>query len=309
MNCFEHLSNELLLDIFEFINPRHLFYHFWNINSRLNNLLLSIKHLRLVIDETESHELISALAPHAGLLTVNTWDDIDLHKFRNLYSLKLARPTQIQLKQIRADTMPNLTYLLLSPNVYFSAPKQLISDAFTGEFRHLRWARLGHIDSYDPLCHFKSLSLRYLHIGCYHTTIIPCVLATCPNLQQLSVDCLRSGDKTMYSPATIDNHPLQQFILQDFCRSVSYEDIITLITYIPNASKIKLKFDCESSVISLMQYLANHLSDLKRFDCYITECPIDSASLVAIQQIHPCFSYVTCHTIGEKFRIFDTQTK
>ncbi|CAF3385433.1 unnamed protein product, partial [Rotaria socialis] len=109
MNCFEHLSNELLLDIFEFINPRHLFYHFWNINSRLNNLLLSIKHLRLVIDETESHELISALAPHAGLLTVNTWDDIDLHKFRNLYSLKLARPTQIQLKQIRADTMPNLT--------------------------------------------------------------------------------------------------------------------------------------------------------------------------------------------------------
>ncbi|CAF3198500.1 unnamed protein product [Rotaria socialis] len=166
----------------------------------------------LLIDETESHELISALAPHAGLLTVNTWDDIDLHKFRNLYSLKLARPTQIQLKQIRADTMPNLTYLSLSPNVYFSAPKQLISDAFSGEFRHLRWARFGHIDSYDPLCRFQSLSLRYLHIGCYHTTLIPFVLATCPNLQQLNVDCLRSGDKTMYSPAMIDNHLLQQII-------------------------------------------------------------------------------------------------
>ncbi|CAF3005296.1 unnamed protein product [Rotaria socialis] len=180
--------------------------------NTLNNLLLSIKHRRLIIDETESHELISALAPHVGLLTVNTWDDIDLHKFRNLYSLKLARPTQIQLKQIRADTMPNLTYLSLSPNVYFSAPKQLISDAFSGEFRHLRWARFGHIDSYDPLCRFQSLSLRYLHIGCYHTTLIPFVLATCPNLQQLNVDCLRSGDKTMYSPAMIDNHLLQQII-------------------------------------------------------------------------------------------------
>ncbi|CAM4850432.1 unnamed protein product [Rotaria magnacalcarata] len=180
--------------------------------NTLNNLLLSIKHLRLVIDERESHELIATLAPHVGLLTVNTWDDIDLHKFRNLYSLKLARPTQIQLKQIRADTMPNLTYLSLSPNVYFSAPKQLISDAFSGEFLHLRWARLGHIDSYDPLCWFQSLSLRYLHIGCYHTTLIPFVLVTCPNLQQLIVDCLRSGDKIMYSPAMIDNHPLQQII-------------------------------------------------------------------------------------------------
>ncbi|CAF0966331.1 unnamed protein product [Rotaria sordida] len=112
----------------------------------------------------------------------------------------------------------------------------------------------------------------------------------------------------MDSSVRINNHPLQKFILRDYCRLVSVQDIKTLITYIPNTSKIELKFYCNVPFISLIQYLSNSLSHLRRFDCYITECPIDSAtSLTNIQQVHPCFNCITCPIQETNFRIFDTQ--
>ena len=37
----ESLANELLLDIFEFLNNRHLLHAFYNLNHRFNNLLLT----------------------------------------------------------------------------------------------------------------------------------------------------------------------------------------------------------------------------------------------------------------------------
>ncbi|CAF0978190.1 unnamed protein product [Rotaria sp. Silwood1] len=306
--CFEHLCNELLLEIFNYINPRHLYYTFWNINSRLNNLIISVNSLQLIINEEENSELITKLAPHIGLLQVNTWDEIDLNGFCNLYSLTLARPSPIQLKQIRAEIMPNLIYLSLYSNVNFFPPKQLIDDAFSNRFSQLRCARLGYIDSFDLAHWFQSLSLRYLHIGCYNTTMIPFVLAACPNLKQLHVDFLRHSDKIMDSSVMINNHPLQQLILQDYCCLVSVQDIRTLISYIPNTSKINMNFYCNVSFISLVQFLSNSLSHLRRFDCFITECPIDSAtSLATIQQVHPCLNRITCPIQKANFRVFSTK--
>jgi hypothetical protein len=304
----EDLCNELLLCMFDYINPRHLYYTFWNLNSRLNNLLISVKHLQLIIDGEENEELITSLAPHIGLLQVNTWDEIDLNGFCNLYSLTLTRPSPIQLKQIRADTMPKLTYLSLFSNVQFSLPKQLIYDAFSNRFSYLRWARLGHIDSFNPAYWSQSLSLRYLHISCCHTTIIPFILATCPKLECLHVDLVRQGKEIMILPPIIENHPLRQFILRDYCRSILYKDIHALITYIPNTRKIELKFNCNAPFISLVRHLSDCLSHLRKFDCDITEFPIDSdTNLITIQRIHPCFYRILCRTQGTDFRIFSTQ--
>jgi hypothetical protein len=308
INSFDDLSNELLLDIFDYVDPRNLFHTFLNLNSRINNLLASLKCLPLIVNNEENEEVIAFLAPHIGLLQVNIWSDIDLRGFCNLYSLTLIRPTQIQLKQIRSDTMPMLAYLSPSPNVYFSSPNQFIYDALSGRFSRLRWARLGHIDSFDPNFCSQSSSLRYLHIGCHETTIISFILASCPNLDHLHVDLLRDGDKTTLTPRVINNHPLRQLILRDYCYLVSYKDIHTLISYIPHARTIEFKFDCKIPFISLIQYLSDHLRHLRKFDCDIAECPLDpSTSLTTIQQVHPCFCHITCRTQGANFRIFATQ--
>lgn len=231
-----------------------------------------------------------------------------MHEFHSLYSLKLIKPSPRQLKQVHADIMPNLVDLWLSSNVVFSTPKQLLCDVFSNRLPHLRRARLGHIDSCDPLQWSQSKSLQYLHIGYYNTSIIPFILSSCPNLRQLKVDILRDGDKIVYTLPQIQNHSLRQLILQDFCRSVSYEDIITLLIYIPNTRKLELKFDCNVSFISLLKHIAKYLVHLQQFDCYITESQMDSSStLSSIQQVHPCFNHINCHTFGIKFRVFDTK--
>jgi hypothetical protein len=309
ITCFEDLCNELLLYIFDYINPRQLYDTIWNLNSRLNDLLASVTHLQLIVDGEENEEIIALLAPHIGLLQINTWDEIDLNGFHNLHSLILSRPSPLQLKQIRVDTMPKLTYLSLFPNVYFTSPRQLIDDAFLNRFSFLHWARLGHIDLSDSRYRsVQSHSLRHLHISCFHTTMIPFILASCPNLESLHVDILQYGDKTTIPSPIIDNHPLQKFVLRDYCLSILHQDIHTIITYIPNTRKIELKFNCNARFISLVRHLSDSLSHLRRFNCDITEFPIDSATnLTAIQQIHPCFCRIVCRTQETNFRIFATQ--
>jgi hypothetical protein len=305
---FEDLCNELLLDIFDYVDPRQLYHTFWNLNSRLNNLLTSVTGLQLLVDGEENEETIALLTPHISCLKINTWNEINLNGFYNLHSLVLTRPSPIQLKQIRADTMPKLTHLSLFSNVYFTAPKQLIDDVFLNRFSCLQWARLGYINLSDS--HYRSIqshSLLHLHISCFHTTMIPFVLASCPQLKYLHVDILQYGDKTTIPSPTVANHPLQNFILRDYCCSISNEDIHTLITFIPNTRKLELKINCKAPFISLVQNLSDSLSHLHRFNCDITESPIDNAThLTTIQQIHPCFCHIMYRTQAANFRIFAT---
>lgn len=307
VTCFEHLPNELLLDIFHYIDPRYTYATFWNLNARLNELVNSVSGLQLIIDEQENKELLAAIAPHIGLLQVNTWDDIDLQGFCNLYSLILTRPSPMQLRQIRADTMSNLSYLSLYTNVNFTLPKELILDVFSSRFLSLRWARLGHIDS-NVFNGFQSTSLCYLHISCYDASTIQFVLMSCPSLKKLHVDFLQQGDTNKHEPVMIKTHPLQHLILRDYCCLLSHNDIRKLVTSIPTVTKIELKFECNTSFLSLIQYLGNYLRDLRQFQCCVTEFPIDSTtSLETMQYFHSCFSSIKCRTHESKFRVFQTQ--
>ncbi|CAF0846896.1 unnamed protein product [Adineta ricciae] len=304
----EDLCNEILFDIFDYVDARDVYRGFWNLNSRLNKLLTSIDYFSLVVDQDENNETIALLSPHIGRLIINSWEEVNLERFSNLFSLMLTRPSARQLKQIRGDTMPKLTYMSLCTNMYLSLPNQLVHDIFSSRFSRLRWARLGHIDTFNSFQWSQSISLRHLQVGCSHTTMIPFILMSCPNLSYLHVDFLRQGEKISLSPPTISNHPLRQFILRDHCRVVSYNDIETLIRLIPNTEKIELRFLCKIPFMTLSQYLCSHLDRLQRFDCDITECPISATSLATIRQVHPCFEPVECRTSCVDFRIFSTKT-
>ncbi|CAF0828867.1 unnamed protein product [Adineta ricciae] len=304
----EDLCNEILLDIFDYADARDVYRGFWNLNSRLNKLLASIDYFSLVVDHDENNETIALLGPHIGQLIINSWEEIDLERFSNLFSLMLTRPSARQLKQIRADTMSKLRYISLCSNMYLSLPNQLAHDIFSSRFSRLRWARLGHIDTLNSFQWSQSLSLRHLQVDCSHTTMIPYILMLCPNLSHLHVDFLRQGERISPSPSAISNHPLRRFILRDYCRVVSYDDIETLIRLIPNTEKIELRFLCKTPFMTLIQYLCSHLHRLQRFDCDITECPISATNLATIRQVHPCFQSIECRTSGVDFRIFSTKT-
>ena len=304
--CFEDLCTELFFTIFAYVNPRSLYSTFGNLNTRFNNLLDSIIDLQLFVNEEENSETIAAVALYIGWLQVNTWQEIDLNGFENLYGLILTRPSTRQLKQIHAETMPKLRHLSLFSNVHFTAPKQLIDDAFSNGFSSLRWARLGHIDS----AHFRSTqsqSLRYLHISCSETTMIRFILFSCPKLDYLHADIWRDDEKITRTSPIVTNHPLRQLILRDSGVSISSNDILHLLPSIPNLRKLELKFHCNVSIISFLKHLCQSLSYLNRFNCDITENVAQSSrDLITIHQIHSSFTCIRCRTQTKHFRIFST---
>ena len=115
---FEDLSNEVLVNIFNYVGSQQVYNAFRDFNSRLNHLLSSIKNMQLILDEEEDKEIIASLCAHVGFPQVNTWDEIDFHEFCNLFALVLSRPSPTQLKQIRVEIMSNLIYLSLSTSVF-----------------------------------------------------------------------------------------------------------------------------------------------------------------------------------------------
>lgn len=304
--CFEDLCNELFFVIFAYVNPRSLHSTFGNLNTRFNDLLNSITDLQLFVNEEENSETIAGLASSIGLLQVNTWQEIDLNGFENLYALILSQPSPRQLKQIHAEIMPKLRYLSLFSNVHFTAPKQLIDDAFSNGFSSLRWARLGHIDS----THFRSTqsqSLRSVHISCSETMMIPFILSSCPKLDYLHVDIWRDDEKITRTSPILTNHPLRQLILRDSSVSISSNDILHILPSIPNLRKFELKFHCNVSIISLLEHFCQSLNNLNRFDCDITENGTQSSSdLITIHQIHSSFTRIRCRTQTKHFRVFST---
>ncbi|CAF1125007.1 unnamed protein product [Adineta steineri] len=111
----EDFPNELLLNIFRYVDTRDLFYGFWQLNQRFNQLLQSLKKLVLIIEKSES-KLISIFGCQIYKVIVDTCLDINFMKFSYLHSIVLYDITETDLTQIRTKFMPYLAYLSIPSN-------------------------------------------------------------------------------------------------------------------------------------------------------------------------------------------------
>jgi hypothetical protein len=294
LSLFEHLPNELLLDVFEYIDTRDLHRGFWGLNSRFDNILRSLKNLSLVIEKNDP-SLIAIFASRIIRLEVNTWHEIDLSRFRNLQSLKLCHTTRNQVTKIRPDVIPNLVYLSLSVAVDFWSSAQLAQDVFSNGFPSLRYADLGRIDI--PYTRSWSLSphLRSVCVCCSDPIIVPLILAACPRLFSLQVQIFGENHR-IDLPSLRLNHPLKRFTFADSYGVLSLNDINVVLTYVPNIEYIHLTL-FEMSFTCLARSLIHRLQQLHRFDCYINESPDPNEyinDIDIIRAMHPCFDRIQC---------------
>jgi len=289
---FEHLPNELLLDVFEYIDTQDLYQGFWGLNIRFDNILRSLKNLSLFIEKNDPL-LIAIFASQIVRLEVNTWHEIDLSQFSNLKSLKLCRTTRNQVTKIRPDILPNLVYLSLSLAFDFWSSAQLAQDVFSNGFPSLRHAELGRVDI--PYTRSWSLS-PHLHSVCVCSSdpiIVPLTLAACPRLRSLQVQIF--GDNHRIDlPSLRLKHPLKRFTFADSYGVLSLKDINLILAYVPNVECIQLTL-FEMSFTRLAHTLIHRLHRLNRFDCYINEPP-DSDEHIndidTIRAMHPCFARI-----------------
>lgn len=287
----EDLPNELLLEVFEYLDTRDLHRSFWRLNDRFNDLLQSLKDLSLILEKNDP-VLIEVFASRIVRLEVNTWHEIDLSRFRNLKWLKLSRTTRNQVMKIRPEFVPKLVYLSLSLAFDFWSSTQLAQDVFSNAFPSLRHADLGRIDI--PYTHSWALSphLRSIHVCSSDPIIIPLILAACPCLSQLHVqifgDCHRID-----LPHLRLNHPLKRFTFTDSYGIVTLNDLNLILTYVPNVEYLRLTV-FEIAFTTLAHTLISRLTRLKRFDCFINEPPDPHEDLSIIRTLHSCFDRLEC---------------
>ncbi|CAF1068712.1 unnamed protein product [Rotaria sp. Silwood1] len=305
---FEHLPNELLFELFEYIDIRDLFYGFWGLNKRINHLLQSLRNLSLNLEQCES-ALISLFANQINRLIVNTWQDIDLSQFPCLQSLILHQITGNQLRQIRSEFMPYLVYLSTSSIPEFSLMPQLAQRIFSNDMPTIRYVDLGHVHVPYLRMWSQSPSLHSVSIHSINPTIVPFILISSPNLVYLHVVFLMDTIPIFHNSPSISNHPLKHFVFSDPYHKLSFNHIYTLLAFIPNVRRIQLNFLCKVPLIRFLQSLLNRLRYLNRFDCNIDDVSNDKITTIeTIQQIHPCFYRIQCSTNDFNFRTFTTES-
>ena len=304
---FEQFPNELLLDIFDYIDIRDLFYGFWGLNKRLNYLIRSLRNLSLNLERYDL-SLISLFSNHIHRLVLNTWQDMDLRQFPYLHSLILHQITSNQLRQIRSDLMPYLTYLSTSSIPDFSLMPQLTQLIFSNEMPSIRHVDLGEVQIPHLRTWSQSPSLYSVSVHCKDPSLIVFILASCPNLYYLHVHFLLGTTPIFHNTVSIIDHPLKEFILSDPYHKLSFNHIYTLLKLIPNVKKIQLNFLCKIPFIRFAQCLVDRLQYLNRFKCNIDDASNDKLTDIdIIRTIHPCFQKIHC-TIDElSFRTFTTE--
>lgn len=117
INKFEKLPNEILIDIFQYLNSREVFRIFYNLNLRLNELIESFHHMNLLFHmESFSDNQINPdhLFPfYVHTLLVGRAVNIDLQQFSNISSLKLECPLKKVLAQLNSNVLPHLKHLTI----------------------------------------------------------------------------------------------------------------------------------------------------------------------------------------------------
>ena len=306
----EHFSNELLLDLFQYVDLRDLFHGFLALNSHFDGLIRSLKNFSLTINKDET-EVTALFGPQVVRLVVCVPDDIDFRQYPNLRSLTLAVATTSQLEGIQPDRLPNLIYLSHWFTRDYWSSHRLSHDIFYKGFHSLRHVYFETLYSGDTWLWRQSANcLRSVYINFADPNAVRDILAVCPELKHLEVN-IWVNKHTLLLPRSPQRHPLRQFIFR-FCTAiVPFHVIDNLIAFVPNVEYLKLSFTAEASFDRVAESLVDSLRYLRRFDCCIAQVIKKDQVIVdvnTIRQMHPCFSRIQCDTRYYGYRVYTSGT-
>ena len=303
----EDLPTELILEIFDYTRIGDLSTAFWNLNIRFNRLLRSLRSLSLRLTKSESYEA-SLFAQQINRLVIVTREQINLHPFVNLRSLIVNWGNETLLRDIHAETFPNLIYLSLTVAFDSQSTRQIASDVFCNRFTSLCYADLGQIALPTPFSWSQSSSLRSILIVSLNINIIPLILQSCPRLTHFKVRITGENDVDLSTIPSILHHPLKQFIFIQSQTSTFVFNLIHIFYLIPNLQQLDLRL-CTRSFIDLIEFLADNLIDLNRFDCHIIEHPNKDnlLDINLLRNLHRCYSSIQCTLREDLFCLYATK--
>jgi hypothetical protein len=188
---FESLPNELIIQLFDYIDIRDIFNAFYNLNSRLNQLIQPFQNLRLIISEKQNNRL-NYFSSYTDTLIIKDDIYINLKSLINVRHVILYCSYDGILTQINPENFPYLEYFSISNS--FLIKNNLYKTLFSNVFNHLKYCNL--CGSVSLQAKQTKISIRFLKMGGIDFNIYQIILSSCPNLFYLKFRMLKSDNKS-----------------------------------------------------------------------------------------------------------------
>ena len=196
----EDLPNELLSDVFTYIDARTLYHCFYNLSYRFNGLLESLTRLCLVLWKSNNDYYDDLFASRIHTLVVHTDVVFTLSRYINVRHLILFNSKDNQISQIKIHGYHLQTISLISPQCFYTT-FGLHEMIFSNKLPHLKSCYLTTV--YLPSIELRQVSwsqspsLRSLRISSRDSLIHVAVLNACPNLVFLDLFLFQLDDTTL----------------------------------------------------------------------------------------------------------------
>ncbi|UJR32271.1 hypothetical protein I4U23_019736 [Adineta vaga] len=295
MNRLEHLPNELLIEIFKYLDARRLYRSFSNLNTRFNTLLQSLTDLCLIIWSLKDDAYDYLFASRVRTLVVHFDVIYTLSQYMNVRHLVLFHSKHEQISQIMNEGFHLETISLISPRCFYTTFgfHEMI---FSNQFPSLKSCYLTNV--YSPSLEVRQLSwsqspfLRSLRISSHDSLVHVAILNACPNLSSLSLSLFQLD----HTPLHIKPHqnlkklqfimnnllwPSDETIFDTFFYTMPCLERLTIQRSIalPEIIDKYLHFDWLSKIIF------RHLSYLKKFGFYLKLINTNKIDRIELTQI------------------------
>lgn len=324
---FEHLPNEILLDLLSYCRPRDLFISLFNLNQRLNSLI-SFQTLNIDLGNALPKYLLDiyykSILPHAhqqidSLRLSDTYGRLNRFVFSMKYIdidfstricilnrvkyLILWDPLMSSLHEI-LEYVPNLEYCQVTsigrarhtPNYSENLLKKLF--AMT-KLKRLYLALHDSVLFTDDIEINRTITHLNLN-GCYMQHLAP-LLRRLPNLRRLNIMCYNRPN--IFS---INQNNFDQTLYEDLAQWIPHLTHLALhvthtpfyeIEYLLRQLKTLIKFSFSSLLIedysngqTWQRIITDYLPNLKKFSLFINETHIPARTQIDLKRIIDTFS-------------------
>ena len=262
----ECLPNELLLDVFKWLDARALYRGFYRLNARFNRLVETLPNLHLTFGPSNDEHYDDLFASRVDTLLIQCDARFTLSRYVNLRRLILVNAKREQISQIMVEGAQLEILSLISPRCFYSTFgfHEMI---FSNKFPRLTACHLTNV--YSPSLELRQIlwnqspSLRSLRISSRDTQIHVAILAVCPNLEflHLSVFQLDRTPCNAQSPARLKrlkfifnnpDWPSDEMILDTFFSSMPFLERLSIrrLASVPDTIDDLLAFDWLSRVLT-----------------------------------------------------------
>lgn len=190
---FECLPNEIIFDIFKYLDTQNLFRSFYNLNSYFNTLLQSVNDRSLILKT--SIDQYEYFASYIDILVIDGKLQVNLSCFKNLRRLILIQPTDEVFQQLKIKFLPHLEHLYIRIR---NQRDNNYSYIFSDGFPNLKTCCIYKPNLLTDISSWPQLSSLYiLKLSDINLYIYKSILLSCPNLNFLKFTRIKLDIKSI----------------------------------------------------------------------------------------------------------------